>query len=109
MFFSKKAKKISFSITNAQPALSKDMNSRMIKYSISMGIRTICFLLTVFTPSPYRWGFLVGAVTLPYIAVVLANAGRETVDLPLQNIKTFEIPDSPAKLFDNLDEQRNIE
>jgi len=33
----------------------------------------------VILPSPYRWFALVGAVILPYIAVVVANAGRETV------------------------------
>jgi len=30
-------------------------------------------------PSPYRWFALLGAVTLPYFAVVIANAGRETI------------------------------
>jgi hypothetical protein len=44
-----------------------------------MMIRTACFLLAVFTPSPYRWFFLIGAVTLPYISVIVANAGRETI------------------------------
>jgi len=44
-----------------------------------MMIRTACFILTVLLPSPYRWFALAGAVTLPYIAVVVANAGRETV------------------------------
>ncbi|MSY81725.1 MAG: DUF3099 domain-containing protein [Actinobacteria bacterium] len=45
---------------------------------MSMMIRTACFLLTVILPSPYRWFALLGAVTLPYIAVVVANAGRES-------------------------------
>jgi hypothetical protein len=35
--------------------------------------------LTVVLPSPYRWIALTGAVTLPYIAVIAANAGRETI------------------------------
>jgi len=30
-------------------------------------------------PSPYRWIALIGALTLPYIAVIAANAGRETI------------------------------
>jgi hypothetical protein len=30
-------------------------------------------------PSPYRWIALAGALTLPYIAVIAANAGRETI------------------------------
>jgi len=33
----------------------------------------------VILPSPFRWFALFGAVTLPYIAVVIANAGRETI------------------------------
>jgi len=44
-----------------------------------MMIRTACFVLTVITPSPYRWFFLAGAAGLPYIAVVVANAGRESM------------------------------
>jgi hypothetical protein len=44
-----------------------------------MMVRTACFILTVITPSPYRWFFLAGAIGLPYIAVVIANAGRETM------------------------------
>ena len=42
-------------------------------------VRTGCFILTVVLPSPFRWFALLGAVTLPYFAVVIANAGRETI------------------------------
>lgn len=75
------------------------MSKRMRRYTISMSIRTLCFIATVVTPSPYRWFFLVGAAILPYISVVVANAGRETVDTPISHITALEIPDSPAKLF----------
>ncbi len=44
-----------------------------------MMIRTACFILTVLLPNPYRWIALFGAVVLPYVAVVVANAGRETI------------------------------
>jgi hypothetical protein len=44
-----------------------------------MMIRTACFILTVVLPSPFRWIVLIGALTLPYIAVIAANAGRETI------------------------------
>lgn len=67
------------SITEAGSALSDDLPGRQRKYFISMMIRTACFLLAVFTPSPYRWFFLVGAITLPYISVIVANGGRETI------------------------------
>ena len=66
-------------ITEAQSALSEDIPARQRKYFYSMMVRTLCFLLAVFTPSPYRGFFLVGAVTLPYISVIVANAGRETI------------------------------
>lgn len=75
----KKSKVISQSITSAQSGLSIDQSARQRRYFISMMIRTACFVLTVILPSPYRWIALVGALTLPYIAVIAANAGRETI------------------------------
>jgi hypothetical protein len=69
----------SFDITSAPKRLSTDLAARQRRYLISMIIRTVCFLLTVVLPSPYRWFALAGAMILPYVAVVVANAGRETV------------------------------
>jgi Flp pilus assembly protein TadB len=69
----------SFDITSAPKSLKSDLAGRQRRYLISMLIRTACFLLTVALPSPWRWIALVGAMFLPYIAVVIANAGRETV------------------------------
>ena len=69
-----------FDITSAPKSLSNDQAGRQRRYFISMMARTLCFILTVVLPSPYRWVALVGAVFLPYIAVVVANAGRETVE-----------------------------
>ena len=68
-----------FDITSAPKGLSSDQRARQRRYFYSMMVRTACFILTVVLPSPYRWFALVGAVTLPYIAVVIANAGRETI------------------------------
>lgn len=49
----------------------------MLKYSITMGIRVLCFGLIFVLPGPWRWVAAVGAVFLPYVAVLIANAGRE--------------------------------
>ena len=68
-----------FDITSAQNALTRDQAGRQKRYFISMMIRTACFILTVILPNPWRWIAQAGAVTLPYFAVVIANAGRETV------------------------------
>jgi Flp pilus assembly protein TadB len=74
-----KRKKSEHSISNVGESLSKDQSARQRRYFISMMIRTFCFILAVVLPSPWRWIALIGAVTLPYIAVIAANAGRETI------------------------------
>jgi hypothetical protein len=76
-----------FDITSAPKGLSADQAARQKRYFISMMVRTLCFILTVILPSPFRWFALVGAVFLPYIAVVVANAGRETVGPGLSVMK----------------------
>ena len=81
-FLRKKSPKLKapavYDITAAPAALSRDQAGRQRRYFIAMMIRTVCFILTVALPSPYRWFALLGAVTLPYVAVVVANAGRES-------------------------------
>jgi MFS family permease len=68
------------SITQAQVGLTSDQAGRQRRYLISMLIRTACFILTIFLPSPYRWVALGAAMILPYLSVVIANAGRETIN-----------------------------
>ncbi|GAA1867745.1 hypothetical protein GCM10009813_30650 [Brevibacterium marinum] len=68
-------------ITTADTALDDDMKSRIIKYSITMGIRTLCFVAAYFMFRAdlvvLMWICVAGAVFLPYPAVIFANAGRE--------------------------------
>ena len=64
-------------ITSAQDSLSKEQRGRARRYFTSMMIRTACFIAAIFLPNPYRWFAMGGALVLPYIAVVIANAGRE--------------------------------
>jgi len=45
----------------------------MIKYSIAMGIRLVCILACFVVPGYWIIIPVIGAVVLPYIAVVLAN------------------------------------
>lgn len=67
-----------YDITGAPASLTRDQAGRQRRYFISMMVRTACFILTVLLPNPWRWFALVGAVTLPYFAVVIANARRES-------------------------------
>nr|WP_166975942.1 DUF3099 domain-containing protein [Brevibacterium atlanticum] len=68
-------------ITTADTALDDDMRSRIIRYSITMGIRTACFVAAYFAfvadQHVIMWICVAGAVVLPYPAVIFANAGRE--------------------------------
>jgi len=63
-------------ITSAQRSLSDEQSGRTRKYLISMGIRTACVIGAIFIPGWPRWVLIAGAVVLPYLAVVIANAGK---------------------------------
>lgn len=65
------------SITTAPEALTEDLDRRARRYLIQMSIRVVCFFGAVLVDHWSRWLLLAGAVVLPYVAVVLANAGRE--------------------------------
>ncbi len=65
------------SITTAAASLSDDVARRTRRYLTQMSIRVVCFLGAVLVDHWSRWLLLVGAVVLPYVAVLLANAGGE--------------------------------
>lgn len=87
-----------YSITSARRALSEDLHDRNMRYLVSMLIRTVCFVLMIMTPSPWRWLFALGAVVIPYIAVTVASAGREAAPKAPSNV----IPVQPGtvELYD---------
>lgn len=68
-------------ITTAPPSLSADQSRRQRSYLIQMGIRVVCFVGAVATfhrvPVLVTVLLVIGAVVLPYTAVLVANAGRE--------------------------------
>lgn len=66
-------------VTTAAERPDLDVHARTKRYLITMGIRTACFLLAIVTPGWWRWGFVLAAAGLPYIAVVLANARRPSI------------------------------
>ena len=73
-----------YRITSAAGSHSADMQQRAVRYLLSMGVRTLCVILVILVPGPLRWVFAVGAIVLPYIAVVAANAAGERREPPLQ-------------------------
>lgn len=65
-------------VTDARPSLSEDIGRRERNYLIKMGIRLLCLVLafTVPAPMPVKILLFAGAVFLPYVAVIGANAPR---------------------------------
>jgi hypothetical protein len=67
-------------ITSAHTRHSERIRGRQRRYLISMGIRTVCFILAVVADGWMRWAFIIAAAVLPYFAVIAANAAGEVDD-----------------------------
>jgi Protein of unknown function (DUF3099) len=68
-------------VTEAAKPRSEDIAYRERRYLIMMGFRVACFVLTIVLFASGAGWFAaipaVGAILLPYFAVVFANGGRE--------------------------------
>jgi hypothetical protein len=68
-------------VTQARRSLSDDVSYRQRRYLLMMGIRTVCFVIAVIMfVNHFGWLTVipaVGAIVIPYFAVVFANGGRE--------------------------------
>lgn len=75
-----------FRITGARQGLADDIRGRQRRYVISMSVRTVSVIAAAALWNVERHVALVAlvlGVLLPYVAVVIANAGREnTPSLP---------------------------
>ncbi|MFF1572069.1 DUF3099 domain-containing protein [Leifsonia sp. NPDC058292] len=65
------------SITNLPLSPDEERRHRMIKYSVAMGIRVLCIIAILFVPGWWAVIPAIGAIFLPYFAVVLANVSTE--------------------------------
>ena len=66
------------SITSLPRSPEEDRRARMIKYSLAMAIRMICIVSLLFVQGWWLVVMGIGAIVLPYIAVVLANVGTQS-------------------------------
>lgn len=68
-------------VTDAKRSLSEDIAFRERRYLLMMGIRVLCFAVTIIMFVAHAGWFsaipAVGAILIPYFAVVFANGGRE--------------------------------
>jgi hypothetical protein len=71
-----------FRITGARQSLADDVRGRQRRYVISMSVRTVSVILAAVLwniEKPVAIVALALGALLPYVAVVIANAGRENV------------------------------
>ncbi|TLP97975.1 DUF3099 domain-containing protein [Nesterenkonia salmonea] len=106
------------SITDAPLKHSVEQRARMIRYTVAMSIRIVCFILAAVVGMVWQswWAivFVVAAVVLPYLAVIDANAGgdrymarREAEGLERHNILSDgddDLPDEPLQWWEEEDE-----
>lgn len=64
-------------ITSLPPSPDEERRQRMIRYSIAMGVRLVCVITAFLVPGWWALAPAIGAIVLPYVAVVLANVGAE--------------------------------
>lgn len=63
----------STTITTLPRSPEDDRHARMIRYSITMGVRLVCIALCLVVQGWWLLLCAAGAIFLPYIAVILAN------------------------------------
>lgn len=85
-------------ITTAQRSHREDVASRQRRYLISMGIRTVCFVLTIVCIGHWiMWVFLGASFFLPTIAVIVANS-RAPAD---PGGPEYFVPDTDVRSLDS--------
>lgn len=85
-------------ITSAPAGGHVDRDARFVRYAWQMGIRTVCFILAFFTSGWLQIVFFALAIVLPYIAVVLANAGTVSNGEVLDTVPQPSAPELTNRL-----------
>jgi hypothetical protein len=68
-------------ITTASPSRAADIAARQKRYVLAMSFRTVCFVAAIFVTLTWaRVILIIGALVLPYVAVVMANAAASKSD-----------------------------
>ena len=81
-------------ITDARSGTSKEMATRVRRYTITMAFRTACFISMIFVHGPFRWVLFACAVALPYIAVTMANqANQRTRGVEVPRVEPSDHPE----------------
>lgn len=75
------------SVTSLPQSPQDEARGRVRHYAITMGIRTVCFILmaVVYPVGWWTFVFAAGAIFLPYIAVISANAGSDSIPMAVES------------------------
>lgn len=75
------------SVTSLPQSPQDEARGRVRHYAITMGIRTVCFILmaVVYPVGWWTFVFAAGAIFLPYIAVISANAGSDSIQTAVES------------------------
>ncbi|GAB2514551.1 DUF3099 domain-containing protein [Paramicrobacterium agarici] len=82
------------SITTLGMTPEQERHRRVIKYSVAMGVRMVCIVLMLFSHGWWLLVFAIGAIVLPYVAVVIANT-------PVRTHTELERPDGVVVIPQN--------
>jgi hypothetical protein len=73
--------------------LAADQARRERKYLIQMGIRLLCIFGAILAQGSWlTWVLAVGAIVLPYSAVLIANAGRDQAHYDTSPMEHHALP-----------------
>ena len=61
------------SITSLPQSPDEERRGRVLRYSVAMGVRIVCVILALVLHGWFQLIAIIGAVLLPYFAVVVAN------------------------------------
>lgn len=67
------------SITSLPLSPDEERRGRVIRYIIAMSVRVLCVILALFVTGWVQIAAIIGAIVLPYIAVVIANVKMRDV------------------------------
>lgn len=85
------------SVTSLPQAPQDEAGHRVRRYALTMGIRMVCFLaMALIQPYGwYTWVLAIAAAVLPYIAVVFANAGSDSIETVAESPRQ-EVTSNPS-------------
>jgi len=83
------------SITSLPPSPDEERRAREIRYTVAMSVRVLCIILAFFLHGWLQIVAIVGAVALPYFAVVIANVKMRQPDAIVVRPGAIELRDKP--------------